>query len=330
MMRQRALAAGIVGCLVAGVIVGAASAASAAVIGPYNIDGSVPDAGATAYTDPNGSTKELGPLNSNTTKIGVIHQDAPPTLGDTNPNAQVDLNMAWLATTRSAGQDYLYFAWQRDSNSGSGFIAYEFMKNAAPAPCAYDSATAAQLIAGCNPWANRQAGDFMILWDQQGSSTKLYVRTWSGTAPNLTLSALSELPAGTYDAKYRADGFKGEAAINLTANGMGSGGSCLAFANVIPSTVTGNSDTADYKDTILKKISLSNCSSTTVPTPSDASGLPLGGTVSIGGGVVAVKDSAVVSTVAAMRLRRGRWTSGSARRTPVPAIRAAPTSGRRT
>ena len=29
----------------------------------------------------------------------------------------------------------------------------------------------------------------MILWDQQGSSRDLYLRTWSGTAPNLTLGA---------------------------------------------------------------------------------------------------------------------------------------------
>ncbi|GAA5208037.1 hypothetical protein [Microbacterium kyungheense] len=84
-MRRRALAAGIAGCLVVGVIVGAASAASAAVIGPYNIDGTVPDAGATSYTDPNGNTKELGPLNSSTTKIGVIHNDALPTLDLTKP-----------------------------------------------------------------------------------------------------------------------------------------------------------------------------------------------------------------------------------------------------
>ncbi len=55
------------------------------------------------------------------------------------------------------------------------------MQNPAPAACAYDTATDAQLIANCNPWANRKAGDFMILWDQQGGSQDLYLRTWSGT-----------------------------------------------------------------------------------------------------------------------------------------------------
>ena len=296
-MHRRGLVALTIGCLVGALIVGTAPAALADVIGQYNIDGGVPDAGIPSYTDTNGNKKELGPINSSTTKIGVIHNDALPTLGETNPNGQVDLNTVWLDADRVNGEDFLYFAWQRDSNNGSGFIAYEFMKSAAPAACAYDTATQIQLVAGCNPWANRQAGDFMILWDQQGGSTDLYVRTWSGTAPNLVLSPLSALPAGTYDAEYSADGFRGEAALNLTANGMGSAGACLAFANVIPSTVTGNSDTADYKDTVLQRISLSNCTSTTVTTPSDASGAAIPGGISIGTGVVEVKDSAQVSSI---------------------------------
>jgi hypothetical protein len=139
--------------------------------------------------------KELGPLNSNTTKIGVIHRAAVPMLGLTNPNGQVDLRNAWLTTKRDTGtsHDWLYFAWERDANSGSGFIAYEFMKNPAPAACAYSTATENQLIATCNPWANRTAGDFVILWDQSGSSTDLFLRTWSGTAPNLTLGAPTAL-----------------------------------------------------------------------------------------------------------------------------------------
>ncbi|MEO8329915.1 MAG: hemagglutinin, partial [Candidatus Nanopelagicales bacterium] len=129
-----------------------ASTAQAA-SGPYNIDGVVPDGGTTQLEDPEGNVKELGPLNSNTTKIGVIHKDAVPTLGLTNPNGQVDLRQAWLDTARdtTTSHDWLYFAWERDSNSGSGFIAYEFMQNPAPAACAYDTATNAQLIADCNP-----------------------------------------------------------------------------------------------------------------------------------------------------------------------------------
>ena len=151
--------------------------------GPFNIDGNVPDAGTTELSDLTGNVKELGPLNSNTTKIGVIHKDAVPTLDLTNPNGQVDLRRAWLDTEREAGKDWLYFAWERDANSGSGFIAYEFMQNPAPAACAYDTATDAQLIASCNPWANRKAGDFLILWDQQGGSKDLYLRVWAAPRP---------------------------------------------------------------------------------------------------------------------------------------------------
>ena len=265
--------------------------------GPWNINGTVPDDGTTELPDIFGSVKELGPLNSNTTKIGVIHADAVPTLGKTNPNAQVDLRRAWLDVERESGKDWLYFAWERDSNSGSGFIAYEFMKNAAPVACDYTGATEDALIAGCNPWANRSAGDFMILWDQQGNSLDLYLRTWSGTAPNLTLGAPTLLNSTVSQAAYSADGFRGEAAVNLTDTIFGGSAACLAFSNTIPSTVTGNSDSADYKDTILQTAPpITNCSSTTVTTPKDGAGasIPAGG-LSIGTGVVAVKDSAVVS-----------------------------------
>ncbi len=267
--------------------------------GPFAIDGTIPDGGTAELPDPFGSVKELGPLNSNTTKIGVIHADAVPTLGNTNPNAQVDLRRAWLDTERdsSTSHDWLYFAWERDSNSGSGFIGYEFMQNAAPAACAYDTATEAALIANCNPWANRRSGDFMILWDQQGNSLDLYLRTWSGTAPNLTLSAPSLLNAAVSQAAYGSDGFRGEAAVDLTATIFGGSTACRTFANTIPSTVTGNSDTADYKDTILRTAPpITNCTSSIVTTPKDGSGadIPAGG-LSVGTGVVAVKDSAVVS-----------------------------------
>jgi hypothetical protein len=265
--------------------------------GPYTIDGNIPDANTSELDDDEGNIKELGPLNSNTTKIGVIHADAVPTLGLTNPNAQVDLRGAWLDTEREGTKDWLYFAWERDNNTGSGFIAYEFMQAAAPAGCAYDTATDAQLIANCNPWDNRQAGDFMILWDQQGGSLDLFLRTWTGSGDNLTLGAPVQLNAAVSQAAYSDDGFRGEAAVNLTDTIFGGSTACRVFANTIPSTVTGNSDTADYKDTILQTAPpITNCGSTTVTTPKDGAGadIPAGG-LSIGTGVVAVKDSAVVS-----------------------------------
>ncbi|GAA2150651.1 hemagglutinin [Humibacillus xanthopallidus] len=266
--------------------------------------------GGTPLTDLFGSVKELGPLNSNTTKIGVIHNDVPPTLGLTNPNAQVDLRQAWLNTAKdSSGDDWIYFAWERDSNSGSGFIAYEFMKNAAPTACAFGpTQDDTALIANCNPWANRSGpdatqtppapGDFMILWDQQGGSRDLYLRVWSGTAPNLTLGAPQLLDANVSAAAYSADGFRGEAAINITDAIYGGVSRCLAFANIIPSTVTGNSDTADYKDTILTSgRTLSNCTTTTTTTPRDAAGaaIPATGVSITTAGVVQVKDSALIA-----------------------------------
>jgi len=264
--------------------------------GPFVIDGNVPDPNTAELEDPEGNVKELGPLNSSTTKIGVIHADGLPTLGLTNPNGQVDLRRAWLDTEREADKDWLYFAWERDNNTGSGFIAYEFMQDPPPAGCAYDTATQLQLIANCNPWDNRKAGDFMILWDQQGGSLDLFLRTWSGSGDNLTLSAAAPLNSTVSQAAYSADGFRGEAAVNLTDTVFGGSTACRVFANTIPSTVTGNSDTADYKDTILQTAPpISNCESTTVTTPKTGAGadIPAGG-LSIGTGVVSVRDSAEV------------------------------------
>jgi hypothetical protein len=241
--------------------------------GPFNINGVVPDTNSSITEIPDlfGNVKEVGPLNSNTTKIGVIHNDALPTLGETNPNSQVDLRRAWLGTEQDTSTDHfwLYFAWERDKNTGSGFIAYEFMQDPAPDGCNYDG-TDLDLIPTCNPWANRKAGDFMILWDQQGGSKDLYLRTWTGTAPNLTLGAPDLLDPTESQAEYSTDGFRGEAAVDLTATIFGGENACLSFANTIPSTVTGNSDTADYKDTILETTPpISNCGTVTISKETD-------------------------------------------------------------
>jgi hypothetical protein len=277
-----------------------ASAAS----GPFTIDGAVPDPGATKLPDQSGNVKELGPKNGSTTKLGVINRTSAPVLDKTNPNAQVDLRNAWLGSGldlndgNALHHEWLYFAWERDANSGSGFIAYEFMQNAPPTECVYDgSVTDTQLAAGCNPWKNRTKDDFMILWDQSGSSLTLYKRVWTGTAPNLTLGPPVALTDSVSEAAFSADGFKGEAAIDLTATVFGGSAACKSFVNIIPTTVTGNSDTADYKDTILTTVPpITNCTSTTVTTPKqgDGSPIPVGG-LSIGTGVVAVKDQAVVT-----------------------------------
>jgi hypothetical protein len=268
------------GAIVSAIVLGLAGVLAAngpahAASGPFVIDGNVPDAGAALLPDPFGNVKELGPKNGTSTKIGVIHSAATPMLSLTNPNGQVDLRKAWLKTgkgTESTPHDWLYFAWERDANSGSGFIAFEFMHNAAPEECAYSTATNAELIAGCNPWKNRTAGDFMILWDQQGGSTALSLRTWSGTAPNLVLGPAVPLDAAVSEAQFSGDNFQGEAAVDLTATIFADTTDCTTFANTIPSTVTGNSDQADYKDTILVDAPpISNCAGVTITKKDDDS-----------------------------------------------------------
>jgi len=268
------------------------------------IDGVLNETDTQLLDDDQGNVKELGPLNSNTTKIGVIHSDAVPTLGLTNPNGQVDLQEAEMKMARDTdGDDWFYFSWLRDANSGSGFIAIEIMQSAVPAECDFESSTDAELIDDCNPWANRagdpQPGDFLILWDQQGGSKDLFLRRWTGTAPNLTLSAGVQLNSSVSAAAYTPDGFGGEAAINLTDAVYGGVQSCRTFANVIPSTVTGNSDTADYKDTILEPVEpFGGCLSSTVTTPKLADGttsVPTEGVSITPTGKVSVRDSAVVT-----------------------------------
>jgi hypothetical protein len=293
---RKSRAAGFISCCVLALATALTPTTPAlAASGPYLIDGVVPDPGTINLQDPHGSVKELGPINSSATKIGVIHNAATPMLGMTNPNAQVDLSQAWLKLQRQSGKDWLYFAWERDNNTGSGFIAYEFMAHPVPAACDY-SRPAADLVASCNPWKNRAAGDFMILWDQQGGSTTLYKRVWSGSGSNLTLGPPVALSSAVSEARFSPDGFRGEAALNLTDAIFGGTAGCVTIANVIPSTVTGNSDTADYKDTVLQNIPpLTNCSASVSTTPSDSTGTALpGATVGIGTGVVGVTDQATI------------------------------------
>jgi hypothetical protein len=251
-----------------------AVASPAAAQNPFQIGGPgnvIPDAGATNIPDPTGNNKELGPLNSNTTKIGPINADQLPTLGITNPNGQVDLVNAWLDTAQALdGDTWLYFAWQRDANSGSGFISIEFQQSGLPNGCVYEGVDFADeddpetiaLIEACNPWANRQTGDFIILWDQQGNTLDAFddikKRTFTCVNSVCTLGPIEDLES--VEATISADRFFGEMAINLTDEVFGEAEGCLTFANVIPGTVTGNSDTADYKDTIHGEVPpISNC-----------------------------------------------------------------------
>jgi hypothetical protein len=271
-----------------GLTVSMASVASAQ-NNPFNINGVVPDSplGGPAIPDPHGNSKELGPVNGADTKIGVINTAPPPMLEFTNPNGQVDLGTVWLATHKDLlnSDQWLYFAWNRpDSNTGSGFISLEFQQNALSPSCVYtgvdftnknDPQTIA-LIAGCNPWRNRKSGDFIILWDQQGNTLDAFAdikrRTFTQVDPScvvnatttceVTLGGIEDL--GSVAAAISADRFSGEMAINLTQD-VFSGDGCLTFANVLPGTVTGNSDSADYKDTVFSTFPpITNCGILTV------------------------------------------------------------------
>ena len=190
-------------------------------------------------------------------------------LGFTNPNSSTDIGMIWLDTQQDANGDiWLYFAWERDANTGSSVISYEIQSAEANPACDYsgidqiqpETAEETALINNCNPWGNRQAGDFMIVWDFGGGATDIILRTFDGTSfdAGINLSAF-----GFAVASLNADSSRGEGAINLTEAIFGTQDVCFNFANVIPGTVTGNSDSADYKDTVLVNIAslvtISNC-----------------------------------------------------------------------
>jgi hypothetical protein len=245
---------------------------------PFNINGVVPDTGIPATADPSGSAKELGPKNASTTKVGVINGAASPMLEFTNPNGQVDLRQVYMQTKRAVNGDlWLYFGWQRDANTGSGFIAFEFEQQKVAASCVYtgtdidqilpQSAAETTLINTCNPWRNRQTGDFLILWDQGGSSLNITKRVYTqgvgfGAPQNLGTAVAA---VGSCEGVANSNGFCGEAAINVTEDVFKGVTSCLTFANIIPGTVTGNSDSADYKDTVFATFPpVSNCGSVQV------------------------------------------------------------------
>ncbi len=108
---------------------------------PYGIDGVVPDPNCCVeFQDPVGSIAELGPINSSQTKLGVIDSAPVPMLGFTNPSSATDIATIWLDTrTDSTGDIWLYFAWQREGNTGSSVLTYEFQSTPADPACDYSA-----------------------------------------------------------------------------------------------------------------------------------------------------------------------------------------------
>ena len=264
----------VVSCIVA---IGLAAALGSATIAenPFLIDGVVTDESNSKAvgegakdTDAHGNTRELGPVQGSTTKFPVIHGATPNMLGLSNPNGQTDLHEIYTQSQKDAsGNAWFYFGWSRDSNSGSGFISFEAHQTAND--CASYSP---EDLADCNPWSPRTAGDFVIFWDQSGSSTNIYLRVWDGSAfqpsqPGLLLNSLTDADGNpVVFAQYSADLFRGEMALNLTGAGLVGVNECKSFTNVIPGTITGNSqgDQADFKDVVLAPISIDTCGAITV------------------------------------------------------------------
>jgi len=252
--------------------------------GPFCIDGVITSTNNSGVApqalftpDPSG-TKEFGPINGSPTKVGVINFATPPPtiLGDTTMPSKVDLTGVYTQAALSGTDFWFYYAWNRASTAGSGFMAVEFERAAKPTVCSvnYDPFNPTALL-GCNPWANRngdgtpQNSDFMILWDQQGNTfglQNIFVRFYNKSAA--AFGPAQPLGAAQAVAVYGGNGTdpsKGEMALNFSSIvGVGAN-QCLTFANIIPNTVTGNSDTADYKDTVLSNFPIaSSCGTVTV------------------------------------------------------------------
>ena len=246
---------------------------------PFQIDGDVPNAGPgivpSEFSDPFGNAQELGPVNGNPTKLGAIHNAASPMLAFTNPNGQTDIVAIWLATKKALdGDTWLYFAWQRDASKGSSVIAYEFQEADVPINCNYDGldmmlpeeAGETNLIANCNPWSGRAEDDFMIVWDFKGGATDIVLRTFDGMVFDSVL--LTGVVDGNGNpiahAALNQDTSRGEGAVNLSETIFKADpNNCTSVGNVLTGTITGNSDSADYKDTLLADftgdVTISNC-----------------------------------------------------------------------
>ena len=98
----------------------------------------------------------------------------------------------------------------------------------------------------------------MLVWDQVGQEIVISVRTFDGAA----WGAPVMLDPSLYVAELKADNLGGEAVINIEAL-IFQPDVCNNIGNIIPGTITGNSDTADYKDTVLAPIAevlaVANC-----------------------------------------------------------------------
>ena len=254
-----------------------AFARSASAQNPFLIDGVVTDAsnskatGAAARAqDAHLNSKELAPIQGSSTKFPVIDTAAVTMLDATAPSANqaVDLFLIYTQTEKdAAGNTWFYFGWTKDSSTGSGFVSFEAHQTGNSC-VSYSTAD----LLNCNPWSPRTDGDFAIFWDQSGGSKDVYLRVWDGNQHKFVPDQPGvKLDPAIAVARYGGtiatpDTSVGELAFNLTGAGLVQAGSCKSFANVIPLTITGNSqgDQADVKDAVFAPISINTCGGITV------------------------------------------------------------------
>lgn len=203
-----------------------------------------------------GSGDDDFPLNGASTKLNVIHDDAPPTMNvGTLGTGKADLCQVWMNTETSGDDFFLYLAWERATDNGTTVVFWEFQQN---------ELACTSTAADCNPFAGRQTGDFLLVYDFEGGDARIYMRIFNGTSFGPTIDLVD---AGFAEAELSAgdDTLRGEGVVNLADAGILDPASdeCESFAGVIPGTVTGNSDTADYKDVILtdQQPGITNCGS---------------------------------------------------------------------
>ena len=289
--RRRSLVLSAAAALVIGgtmVFVVAASAGLNTLGSGYDIDGTVPDASIPTsgfFVDPHGSVAELDVINQSTAKLGNVRYDAPATLDYNDENPGNDLSGVWMDTNVVNNQVWLYLGFSRDAAS-TGQVVFEFNKNAAPAACNYSGivlenppgadANTQTIIDTCNPWANRSPGDFSLAFDVQGGAAKIVKRVYFDTGSGNNQQGWTEttLDAAVSEAIFGPGTLTGEAVINLSATVFpAEPTSCLNVANILPYTITGNSDSADMKDVILAdftdSIAISNCGSVRVTKATD-------------------------------------------------------------
>jgi Prealbumin-like fold domain len=207
-------------------------------------------------------------------------KDCASVIGSSSPNKD-DLKRIYLASKTVNGHVYLNLAWVRikqNTTSPSAHVGFEF--NQGTTPCG----------SGSDGLVQRTAGDMLIVYDFEGSSTDvptLTVRRWVtsgaceissdsppcwGPAQNLTASGVAEARVNTSTVGPVLDTVAptsetlglnefGEAGIDLTGAGIFQPGVCTAFGQAEGvSRSSGNSGQAAMEDLVGPgHINLSNC-----------------------------------------------------------------------